>query len=79
VERVRVIVASKVTVEELPSGGAGERKSSLPRNPGLDESVLGIGGGGGGVGRKLKTLSKDNQVWWITLILRLRHSGLSTF
>jgi DNA repair protein RecN (Recombination protein N) len=67
-EMSRVMLALKVTVEESASGGAQRKKKSvLPRTLVFDEIDIGIGGRAAeAVGRKLKTLSKGQQVLCIT-------------
>ena len=68
-EMSRVMLALKVTVEEgskSPSGGR-RKKVPLPRTLVFDEIDIGIGGRAAeAVGRKLKTLSKGQQVLCIT-------------
>jgi len=70
-EMSRVMLALKVTVEESFAAGAGQgrKKASLPtpRMLVFDEIDIGIGGRAAeAVGRKLKTLSKRQQVVCIT-------------
>jgi DNA repair protein RecN (Recombination protein N) len=70
-EMSRVMLALKVTVEESFAAGAGhgKRKAQLPtpRMLVFDEIDIGIGGRAAeAVGRKLKTLSKRQQVVCIT-------------
>jgi DNA repair protein RecN (Recombination protein N) len=71
-EMSRVMLALKVTVEEsfaAGSGGHGKKKAQLPtpRMLVFDEIDIGIGGRAAeAVGRKLKTLSKRQQVVCIT-------------
>jgi len=69
-EMSRVMLALKVTVEEsFAAGGHGRKKASLPtpRMLVFDEIDIGIGGRAAeAVGRKLKTLSKRQQVVCIT-------------
>jgi DNA repair protein RecN (Recombination protein N) len=67
-EMSRVMLALKVTVEEAASGVAGRKKKiALPRTLVFDEIDIGIGGRAAeAVGRKLKTLSKGQQVLCIT-------------
>ena len=70
-EMSRVLLALKVTVEESFAAGAakGKKKAQLPtpRMLVFDEIDIGIGGRAAeAVGRKLKTLSKRQQVVCIT-------------
>jgi DNA repair protein RecN (Recombination protein N) len=70
-EMSRVMLALKVTVEEGSQGSkssAGKRKKTpLPRTLVFDEIDIGIGGRAAeAVGRKLKTLSRGQQVLCIT-------------
>jgi DNA repair protein RecN (Recombination protein N) len=76
-EMSRVMLALKVTVEEAASAGAGrKRKSVLPRTLVFDEIDIGIGGRAAeAVGRKLKTLSKGQQVLCITHLPQIAAFG----
>jgi DNA repair protein RecN (Recombination protein N) len=70
-EMSRVMLALKVTVEEGSMSGSGssskKKKAPLPRTLVFDEIDIGIGGRAAeAVGRKLKTLSKRQQVVCIT-------------
>jgi len=66
-EMSRVLLALKVTVEEGARGLRRPSKSVLPRTLVFDEIDIGIGGRAAeAVGRKLKTLSKSQQVICIT-------------
>jgi len=70
-EMSRVLLALKVTVEESFATGAGRKKGKTslptPRMLVFDEIDIGIGGRAAeAVGRKLKTLSKQQQVVCIT-------------
>ena len=67
-EMSRVMLALKVTVEEAASGRTGRKKKTvLPRTLVFDEIDIGIGGRAAeAVGRKLKTLSRGQQVLCIT-------------
>ncbi len=75
-EMSRVMLALKVTVEEA-AGGAGRRKKSpLPRTLVFDEIDIGIGGRAAeAVGRKLKTLSRGQQVLCITHLPQIAAFG----
>jgi DNA repair protein RecN (Recombination protein N) len=65
-EMSRVMLALKVTVEEGGQGG-GKKKAPLPRTLVFDEIDIGIGGRAAeAVGKKLKTLSRGQQVLCIT-------------
>ena len=65
-EMSRVMLALKVTVEEGVQGGR-KKKTPLPRTLVFDEIDIGIGGRAAeAVGRKLKTLSRGQQVLCIT-------------
>lgn len=65
-EMSRVMLALKVTVEEGAQGSR-RKKTPLPRTLVFDEIDIGIGGRAAeAVGRKLKTLSKGQQVLCIT-------------
>jgi len=76
----RVMLALKVTVEE---GGAavtqskgGKKRAPLPRTLVFDEIDIGIGGRAAeAVGRKLKTLSKGQQVLCITHLPQIAAFG----
>jgi DNA repair protein RecN (Recombination protein N) len=76
-EMSRVMLALKVTVEEAGSGGAGRKKKTvLPRTLVFDEIDIGIGGRAAeAVGRKLKTLSKGQQVLCITHLPQIAAFG----
>ncbi len=76
-EMSRVMLALKVTVEEGSSSGAGRRKKApLPRTLVFDEIDIGIGGRAAeAVGRKLKTLSKGQQVLCITHLPQIAAFG----
>jgi DNA repair protein RecN (Recombination protein N) len=76
-EMSRVMLALKVTVEEAVSGVAGRKKKSiLPRTLVFDEIDIGIGGRAAeAVGRKLKTLSKGQQVLCITHLPQIAAFG----
>jgi DNA repair protein RecN (Recombination protein N) len=76
-EMSRVMLALKVTVEEAASGGAGRKKKvSLPRTLVFDEIDIGIGGRAAeAVGRKLKMLSKGQQVLCITHLPQIAAFG----
>ncbi len=79
-EMSRVMLALKVTVEE---GGAavtqskgGKKRAPLPRTLVFDEIDIGIGGRAAeAVGRKLKTLSKGQQVLCITHLPQIAAFG----
>jgi DNA repair protein RecN (Recombination protein N) len=76
-EMSRVMLALKVTVEESASGGAQRKKKTvLPRTLVFDEIDIGIGGRAAeAVGRKLKTLSKGQQVLCITHLPQIAAFG----
>jgi DNA repair protein RecN (Recombination protein N) len=78
-EMSRVMLALKVTVEEgtVGLGGASARnKTVLPRTLVFDEIDIGIGGRAAeAVGRKLKTLSKGQQVLCITHLPQIAAFG----
>ena len=76
-EMSRVMLALKVTVEEGASSGAGRKKKvALPRTLVFDEIDIGIGGRAAeAVGRKLKTLSKGQQVLCITHLPQIAAFG----
>jgi DNA repair protein RecN (Recombination protein N) len=76
-EMSRVMLALKVTVEEAGSGGSGRKKKTmLPRTLVFDEIDIGIGGRAAeAVGRKLKTLSKGQQVLCITHLPQIAAFG----
>jgi DNA repair protein RecN (Recombination protein N) len=66
-EMSRVMLALKVTVEEGVQGGGKKKKTPLPRTLVFDEIDIGIGGRAAeAVGKKLKTLSRGQQVLCIT-------------
>ncbi|WP_353062341.1 DNA repair protein RecN [Tunturibacter psychrotolerans] len=74
-EMSRVMLALKVTVEEAGSGGR-KKKTVLPRTLVFDEIDIGIGGRAAeAVGRKLKTLSKGQQVLCITHLPQIAAFG----
>lgn len=73
-EMSRVMLALKVTVEE--SSGGRKKKAVLPRTLVFDEIDIGIGGRAAeAVGRKLKTLSKGQQVLCITHLPQIAAFG----
>jgi len=76
-EMSRVMLALKVTVEEGTSSGVGrKRKTPLPRTLVFDEIDIGIGGRAAeAVGRKLKTLSRWQQVLCITHLPQIAAFG----
>jgi len=76
-EMSRVLLALKVTVEEAASKGPGRKKKTvLPRTLVFDEIDIGIGGRAAeAVGRKLKTLSKGQQVLCITHLPQIAAFG----
>lgn len=76
-EMSRVMLALKVTVEESAATSAGRKKKSiLPRTLVFDEIDIGIGGRAAeAVGRKLKTLSKGQQVLCITHLPQIAAFG----
>jgi DNA repair protein RecN (Recombination protein N) len=76
-EMSRVMLALKVTVEETASGSSGRKKKTpLPRTLVFDEIDIGIGGRAAeAVGRKLKTLSKGQQVLCITHLPQIAAFG----
>ena len=76
-EMSRVMLALKVTVEESASGVVQRKKKSvLPRTLVFDEIDIGIGGRAAeAVGRKLKTLSKGQQVLCITHLPQIAAFG----
>jgi DNA repair protein RecN (Recombination protein N) len=76
-EMSRVMLALKVTVEEAASKGSGRKKKAvLPRTLVFDEIDIGIGGRAAeAVGRKLKTLSKGQQVLCITHLPQIAAFG----
>ncbi len=66
-EMSRVMLALKVTVEEGPSGTVKKKKTVLPRTLVFDEIDIGIGGRAAeAVGKKLKALSKGQQILCIS-------------
>jgi len=66
-ELSRVMLALKVTVEEAVAGRGGQRGNTLPRTLVFDEIDIGIGGRAAeAVGKKLKALSRNQQVLCIT-------------
>jgi DNA repair protein RecN (Recombination protein N) len=76
-EMSRVMLALKVTVEEGSAGGGSRRKKTLlPRTLVFDEIDIGIGGRAAeAVGRKLKMLSKGQQVICITHLPQIAAFG----
>ena len=76
-EMSRVMLALKVTVEEAAAGGSGRKKKMpLPRTLVFDEIDIGIGGRAAeAVGRKLKLLSKGQQVLCITHLPQIAAFG----
>jgi len=76
-EMSRVMLALKVTVEEGSAGArASKKKSVLPRTLVFDEIDIGIGGRAAeAVGKKLKTLSKGQQVLCITHLPQIAAFG----
>lgn len=76
-EMSRVMLALKVTVEEGSSSGPGRKKKApLPRTLVFDEIDIGIGGRAAeAVGRKLKTLSRGQQVLCITHLPQIAAFG----
>jgi DNA repair protein RecN (Recombination protein N) len=73
----RVMLALKVTVEEGGAVAAGRKKKTvLPRTLVFDEIDIGIGGRAAeAVGKKLKTLSKGQQVLCITHLPQIAAFG----
>ena len=75
-EMSRVMLALKVTVEEAALGAGRKKKSPLPRTLVFDEIDIGIGGRAAeAVGRKLKTLSRGQQVLCITHLPQIAAFG----
>ena len=76
-EMSRVMLALKVTVEEGGSVAVGRKKKTvLPRTLVFDEIDIGIGGRAAeAVGKKLKTLSKGQQVLCITHLPQIAAFG----
>ena len=76
-EMSRVMLALKVTVEEAAAGPSGrKKKTALPRTLVFDEIDIGIGGRAAeAVGKKLKTLSKGQQVLCITHLPQIAAFG----
>jgi DNA repair protein RecN (Recombination protein N) len=76
-EMSRVMLALKVTVEEAAGSGTGRKKKvPLPRTLVFDEIDIGIGGRAAeAVGRKLKMLSKGQQVLCITHLPQIAAFG----
>jgi DNA repair protein RecN (Recombination protein N) len=77
-EMSRVMLALKVTVEEGSAGAraGAKKKAPLPRTLVFDEIDIGIGGRAAeAVGRKLKTLSKGQQVLCITHLPQIAAFG----
>jgi DNA repair protein RecN (Recombination protein N) len=74
-EMSRVMLALKVTVEE-GAAGVRKKKTPLPRTLVFDEIDIGIGGRAAeAVGKKLKTLSKGQQVLCITHLPQIAAFG----
>jgi DNA repair protein RecN (Recombination protein N) len=75
-EMSRVMLALKVTVEEAASGAGRKKKPPLPRTLVFDEIDIGIGGRAAeAVGRKLKALSRGQQVLCITHLPQIAAFG----
>ena len=76
-EMSRVMLALKVTVEEAAAGASGRKKKAiLPRTLVFDEIDIGIGGRAAeAVGKKLKTLSRGQQVLCITHLPQIAAFG----
>ncbi len=76
-EMSRVMLALKVTVEEAAPKGPGKKKKTvLPRTLVFDEIDIGIGGRAAeAVGKKLKTLSRGQQVLCITHLPQIAAFG----
>jgi len=77
-EMSRVMLALKVTVEEASSGTSNRKRKTtmLPRTLVFDEIDIGIGGRAAeAVGRKLKTLSRGQQVLCITHLPQIAAFG----
>ena len=76
-EMSRVMLALKVTVEEAAAGSGGKKnKTVLPRTLIFDEIDIGIGGRAAeAVGRKLKTLSRGQQVLCVTHLPQIAAFG----
>jgi DNA repair protein RecN (Recombination protein N) len=77
-EMSRVMLALKVTVEEAAAKGSGgkKKKTVLPRTLVFDEIDIGIGGRAAeAVGRKLKMLSRGQQVLCITHLPQIAAFG----
>ncbi|WP_213803668.1 DNA repair protein RecN [Granulicella sp. dw_53] len=76
-EMSRVMLALKVTVEEAAGSSSGRKKKvPLPRTLVFDEIDIGIGGRAAeAVGRKLKMLSKGQQVLCITHLPQIAAFG----
>jgi DNA repair protein RecN (Recombination protein N) len=76
-EMSRVMLALKVTVEEGTASGSGRKKKApLPRTLVFDEIDIGIGGRAAeAVGRKLKALSRGQQVLCITHLPQIAAFG----
>ncbi len=74
-EMSRVMLALKVTVEEGAAAGR-KKKTALPRTLVFDEIDIGIGGRAAeAVGKKLKTLSRGQQVLCITHLPQIAAFG----
>jgi DNA repair protein RecN (Recombination protein N) len=72
----RVMLALKVSVEEGAAAAAKRKRTALPRTLVFDEIDIGIGGRAAeAVGRKLKTLSKGQQVLCITHLPQIAAFG----
>jgi DNA repair protein RecN (Recombination protein N) len=76
-EMSRVMLALKVTVEEAAAGAGGRKKKAiLPRTLVFDEIDIGIGGRAAeAVGKKLKMLSRGQQVLCITHLPQIAAFG----
>jgi DNA repair protein RecN (Recombination protein N) len=75
-EMSRVMLALKVTVEEAALSAGRKKKTPLPRTLVFDEIDIGIGGRAAeAVGKKLKTLSRGQQVLCITHLPQIAAFG----
>lgn len=75
-EMSRVMLALKVTVEEGSAGSGRKKKVPLPRTLVFDEIDIGIGGRAAeAVGKKLKALSRGQQVICITHLPQIAAFG----